>query len=172
MSCDDRFEQSKKFLRIIKGEEVKQEIKKGKLLRATDQRTALTGMQLLSAYKPENIVAWRTFFVPTEIFYATGVTPFTPEMSCASMAQNQPVLRKILQRAEEQQYEPKLCSFLKSTIGGIYEGIMPKPDLVIGSPGFCSSMGSILENVSRYYNSDFFYLNIPLNYSPDASREY
>jgi predicted CoA-substrate-specific enzyme activase len=89
-------------------------------------------------------------------------------MSCASMAQNQPVLRKILQRAEEQQYEPKLCSFLKSTIGGIYEGIMPKPDLVIGSPGFCSSMGSILENVSRYYNSDFFYLNIPLNYSPDA----
>lgn len=170
MRSNDRLEQGKKFLEVLKGGEKKQE--KIESLKATKQRIVLTAKQLLRAYKPETIVVWRSFLVPTEIFYATGVLPFTPEMACAAIAPNQPVIRKALQRAEGNQYEPKLCSFLKTIIGGMYEGIMPRPNLVIGSPSFCNGIGAILHDVSRYYGSDFFYLNIPLDSDSLETVEY
>jgi predicted CoA-substrate-specific enzyme activase len=164
----NRLEQKKKFLKVLKDGGERQRNNNANLLKSTNKRTALIGRQLTQAYKPRTTVVWRSFLVPTELFYATSALPFTPEMSCSAIAQSQPVIRKVVQRAEEKQYEPKLCSFLKSTIGGVYEGIMPTPDLVIGSPCFCSGIGSVLHDVSRYYGSDYFYLNIPLDHSTES----
>lgn len=166
--CHMRPEQKKKFLTALRDGGKEHGEKKVRVLKSTDKRTALIARQLLSAYNPGSIVAWRSFLVPSEIMYATGSLPFTPEMSCSAIAQCQPAVRNAIQIAEENQYEPKLCSFLKTTIGGVHDGIMPTPDLVIGSPSFCNGIGSILQDVSRYYGSDYFYLNIPLDSSEDS----
>ncbi len=163
-----RLDQKKKFLKALKYGGKEQREKKSRLLKSTDKRTALIARQLLSAYNPNTVVAWRSFLVPSEILYAAGALPFTPEMSCSAVAQCQPAIRNAIQKAEENQYEPKLCSFLKTTIGGVHEGIMPTPDLVIGSPSFCNGIGSILHDVSRFYGSDYFYLNIPLDSSAES----
>jgi predicted CoA-substrate-specific enzyme activase len=166
-----RSDQKKKFLKVLRDGAKDQREKRVNFLKSTNNRTALIAKQLLSAYNPNNVVAWRSFLVPSEIMYATGSISFTPEMSCAAVAQCQPAIRNAIQKAEENQYEPKLCSFLKTTIGGVHEGVMPTPDLVIGSPSYCSGIGSILHDVSRFYGSDYFYLNIPLD-SSEESVEY
>ena len=44
-----------------------------KRLKATGKRIRLTISQLFEAYRPETLVAWRSFFVPPEILYATGL---------------------------------------------------------------------------------------------------
>jgi predicted CoA-substrate-specific enzyme activase len=163
-----RSEQKKKFLQVLRDGAKDQREKKVSLLKSTDMRTALIAKQLLSAYNTKSVVAWRSFLVPSEIMYAAGAKPFTPEMSCAAVAQCQPAIRNSIQKAEENQYEPKLCSFLKTTIGGVHEGIMPTPDLVIGSPSYCSGIGSVLHDVSRFYGSDYFYLNIPQDTSAES----
>jgi predicted CoA-substrate-specific enzyme activase len=163
-----RSEQKKKFLQVLRDGAKDQREKKVSLLKSTDMRTALIAKQLLSAYNTKSVVAWRSFLVPSEIMYAAGAKPFTPEMSCAAVAQCQPAIRNAIQKAEENQYEPKLCSFLKTTIGGVHEGIMPTPDLVIGSPSYCSGIGSVLHDVSRVYGSDYFYLNIPQDNSAES----
>lgn len=166
MENKDRLEQGKKFLEILRKGVKNSKIKQ---LKATNKKVELTTRQFLKAYKQETILAWRTFLVPTEIFYATGVLPFTPEMFCAIISQNQSAMRKTFQKAEENQYESKLCSFLKNIIGGMYEGITPVPDIIISSPSFCNGIGSILYDASRYYGRDYFYLNIPLDVgSPEA----
>lgn len=162
----ERLQQGRKFLAILKGTE-KQEREEGQL-KATGERMRLLARQLLKAYKSDTIVAWRSFLVPTEVLYATEVLPFTPEIIGAAIAPNQQMVRRIFQKAEANQYEPKLCSFMKTMIGGIYEGIMPNPDFVVTSSSFCNEVCSLLRNVSRHYNSDFFYLNLPLEYSPEA----
>ncbi len=166
-----RLEQKKKFLTFLKEGGKEQREQKTGLLKSSEKRTAHIARQLLSAYNPHTVVAWRSFLVPSEIMYAAGALPFTPEMSCSAVSQYQTAVRNAIQTAEENQYEPKLCSFLKTTIGGVHEGVMPTPDLVIGSPSFCTGIGSILHDVSRYYGSDYFYLNIPLDASA-ASVEY
>ncbi len=170
-TCFSRSDQKKNLLRVLKDGENKKGEKRASILTSSKKRTELIGRQLLSAYKPANTVVWRSFLVPTEMFYATGAVPFTPEMSCAALANCQPAIRNSIQKAEEHQYEPKLCSFLKSTIGNVHEGIMPTPDLVIGSPSYCNGIGSVLHDVSRHYSSDYFYLNIPLDNS-DESVDY
>lgn len=162
-----RSEQKKKFLKALKDGGKEHRSKKVRQLKSTDKRTALIARQLLNAYNQSSVVTWRSFLVPSEMMYAAGALPFTPEMSCSAIAQYQPAIRNAIQKAEENQYEPKLCSFLKTTIGGVHDGIMPTPDLVIGSPSFCNGIGSVLQDVSRYYGSDYFYLNIPL----DSSKE-
>lgn len=166
-----RSEQKKKFLSVLKYGAKDKQSKKVSLLKSTDRRTALIAKQLLSAYNPKSVVAWRSFLVPSEIMHAAGAMPFTPEMSCAAVAQYQPAIRNAIQKAEENQYEPKLCSFLKTTIGGVHEGVMPTPDLVIGSPSYCNGIGSILHDVSRFYGNEYFYLNIPQD-SSAGSVEY
>lgn len=167
---NERTEQGKKFWKALKKRKRGQE-KVGQL-EATKKRMLLTARQFIMAYKPETVVAWRSFLVPSEIFYATGILPFTPESACALVAQDQPTTRKLIQEAEENQYEPKLCSFLKTIIGGAYEGIMPTPDFVVASPSFCGGIGSILRDASKYYGSDFFYLNIPLDSNTSESIKY
>lgn len=63
---------------------------------------------------------------------------------------------QLTEKAEEHRYDAKLCSFLKNIIGGVFENVMPAPDLVVGSPCFCEGIGTILQDVAKHYDSRFF----------------
>lgn len=170
MARNERKTAAKKFFEILRSAD--RESKASSSLQAVNERTRFVARQLLKAFKPNTIVAWRTFLVPSEIFYATGVLPFTPESTCAVIAQNQAATMQLIGKAEEHRYDAKLCSFLKNIVGGVFEDVMPAPDLVVGSPCFCASIGSILEAVAQYYDSKFFYLNIPLHSTSQGDIEY
>ena len=137
------------------------------VLNANRQRLALVGQQMLQAYDPHAAVGWRTFLVPSELFYATGVLPFTPESACAVLSRNQDAIQRTVAHAEEAGYHLKQCSFLKTIIGGTRDGLLPVPDIVVGSSCFCSGITSVLNDAARHFNRPFFHLDLPL-YS-DAS---
>ncbi len=141
-------------------------------LDAVAKRNTLTMAQLLGAYRADTTVVWRTFLVPTELFYATGALPFTPETACAVMARNQDTIDRAVGLAEECGYGVKRCSFLKAIIGGIHLDVLPTPDLVVGSSSFCDGIGSILQDAAEHFRTPFFYLNLPLQEFSLASIAY
>lgn len=143
--------------------------RKSVCLEATKRRREMTTRQLMEAYRPETVLAWRTFLIPTELCYATGVLPFTPEIACATLSRNQLAIAKAIERAEECQYDLKLCSFLKTMVGGGREDCLPTPDVIVASPCYCVEAGSVLYDMSKYYDCTFFYLNLPLHsVTPEA----
>ena len=80
-----RSDQKKKFLKVLRDGSNDQRERKIRQLKSSDKQTALIARQLLSAYNPNTVVGWRSFLVPSEIFYAAGALPFTPEMSCSAV---------------------------------------------------------------------------------------
>lgn len=141
-------------------------------LEAVKRRQRLTASQLLGSYKPAATVVWRTFLIPTEILYATGAIPLTPEIVCAALSPNQQAISRLLEQAEELGHDPKQCSFLKTTIAAMHEGLLPTPDLVIGSVSYCSGVGSILREAADYFGRPFVYLNLPLYSGTPQDIEY
>jgi predicted CoA-substrate-specific enzyme activase len=77
------------------------------------------------------------------------------------MSRNQKLLGRAIESAEEHGYGLKQCSFLKTIIGGVYQGFMSQPDFVVGSSCFCSGIGSVLHDVAGHFGAPFFYLNLP-----------
>jgi predicted CoA-substrate-specific enzyme activase len=132
-------------------------------LRATRQRRLLVGNQTLQAFDPRAVVGWRTFLVPSEVFYATGVVPFTPELVCAALSRNQDLIQRTIEHAEEAGYSLKQCSFLKTIVGGLGDGLLPAPNIVIGSSCFCSGIGAVFHEAAHHFGCPFVYLNLPLH---------
>lgn len=133
-------------------------------LKATGQRIALLNKQILSAYGDNSKVALRGLLVPPEIFYATGFVPFTPEIICGIMAsRNQLLVQRMIQKAEEQAYNQRICNFIKITAGSLASGFLPTPSVVVSSPSFCSGMEVTLDKAVEYYKCPYFYLDIPRN---------
>jgi len=141
-------------------------------LEAVRKRHQLIRDQLLAAFQPGSTVVWRTFLVPTELFYATGALPFTPEMACASLSPNQDVITRCVERAEVLGHDPKQCSFLKTMIGAAHEGLLPTPDLAVGSLSFCAGIGPILQDVADHLGTPYAYLNLPQHTDSPAAVDF
>jgi predicted CoA-substrate-specific enzyme activase len=130
-------------------------------LKAVTMRHEQTVQQVLGVFEPDATVVWRTFLVPSEIIYASGARPLTPEVMGAALCRNQAGISRTIERAEENGYDPKQCSFLKCTIGGCHEGLLPTPDVAVGSMSFCNGIGPVLQDVAALYHRPFFFLNLP-----------
>jgi predicted CoA-substrate-specific enzyme activase len=137
-------------------------------LAAVTKRHEFTVKQLLQAYDPSECVVYRTFLVPTELMYATGTLPFTPEMACAVYSRDQNLIEHAVQNAEEAGHSLKQCSFLKTIVGCTESRLLPQPSIVVGSPCFCDGIGAVLAEVADSLQVPFFYLDLPLKADEDA----
>ncbi|MFH1338322.1 MAG: 2-hydroxyacyl-CoA dehydratase family protein [Candidatus Omnitrophota bacterium] len=133
-------------------------------LRATKLRSALIGKLFRRAYQKDSVVAWRNSFVPTEMLFALDIVPFPPE-SVISMFANSHLTDDILTIAEDNNYSRDTCSFLRGTIGAAIDNYMPMPDFFIVTSLYCHGSAQTFYSLSKRYNKEFYYIDIPSHYS-------
>jgi benzoyl-CoA reductase/2-hydroxyglutaryl-CoA dehydratase subunit BcrC/BadD/HgdB len=105
-------------------------------------------------------VAWRSLFVPTEIMYAMGLTPYTTEMVASQLAMSGAAVERI-ETAEANNFSGDLCSFMKTVAGGVIEDIFPTPDILLTSTHLCDPSAKYAELASEIYKRPEFILDIP-----------
>lgn len=140
-------------------------------LKATKKRITLTTKLFRKAYNEDSVVAWRTSFVPTEILFALDIIPF-PAESIVSMFASAGLTSEILSAAEENNHSRDTCSFLRGTIGASILGYFPTPDFLIATSLYCDGSAKTFHSLSRFFNKDFYYIDIPYHYKSKGVRDY
>ncbi len=113
-------------------------------------------------YSGENPVAWCGIAAPFEILNAMGITSCFVEFIGATLASNG-VVGAFLEESEEKGFGTDGCSYHRAVMGAMHRGIVPEPDVLIGTTAPCSGGLAVLENLSRHFTKEFFILHIPQN---------
>ncbi|UCB57648.1 MAG: 2-hydroxyacyl-CoA dehydratase [Candidatus Omnitrophota bacterium] len=124
-----------------------------------------------AAYQPDAFVAWRSPFVPTELFYAMDIVPFFPEGACSMLA-NSRLVAQALDVAKKNYYSGDACSFLRCVAGASIEDLFPAPDILVCTSICCDGAPKMFYNMSKRYKADYFLLDIPYNYNNSEAVDY
>ncbi len=140
-------------------------------LNATKKRMGISARIFRKAYRPDSFVAWRTSFVPSEIFFPLDIVPFPAETVMAMFA-NSRLAADLLGIAEENHCSRDACSFLRGTIGASIANILPTPDFLICTSLYCDGSAKTFYSLSKRYNKPYFFIDIPYEYDLDYSVKY
>jgi len=140
-------------------------------LKATKMRSSLLGKLFRRAYQKDSVVAWRSSFVPSEILFALDIIPFAPEGVIAMFA-NSHLTDEILRVAEDHGCSRDTCSFLRGIEGSVINDYMPMPDFLIATSLYCHGSAQVFKSLSKKYNKDFFYIDVPFHYERPYAVDY
>ncbi len=147
-------------------------------LKAAQKRGRLLSEQFLRCYNksPAGDVAyqrvvWRSLFMPTELFYAMNLMPFTVEMAAAQLAMSNLAVGR-LETAEGNGFSQDLCSFIKTGAGAVLENIFPSPDVIITTSHLCDPAAKFAAFIAQKYKRPEFVIDIPYGmWSLDSDRQ-
>ncbi len=134
--------------------------KKGSGLSASQMRGKLLTGNLVKAYNPDATVVWHSLFMPTEIFYAMDIVPFSTEMVAAGIA-GAGLGKKLVESGEEYLGCRDSCSFVTCSYGGITRDLLPEPDFLVTTSQLCDPEKKLARFASRRYNRKEFYIDVP-----------
>lgn len=140
-------------------------------LKASKKRTLLTAKLFRKAYEKDAIVAWRSPFVPTEIFYALDIIPLCIE-AFSSMLADSLLSAKTLNSADGAFYPRDVCSFLRCAVGAAIEDYLPTPDFLVCTSHYCDSGGKTFFNLSKKYKKEYLFLDVPYHYNNREAVDY
>jgi benzoyl-CoA reductase/2-hydroxyglutaryl-CoA dehydratase subunit BcrC/BadD/HgdB len=130
-----------------------------------------------SLYSRERQVAWCGVVTPFDLLHAMGVTSCFVEFVGAGLATTG-MIESMLEAAEQGGYSTDICSYHRAVNGAALQGIMPRPDFLIGTSCPCSSGLSTIENLARHFERDLFVIHVPqeqdahaVSYLADQFRE-
>ncbi|HLP59671.1 MAG TPA: 2-hydroxyacyl-CoA dehydratase, partial [Candidatus Deferrimicrobium sp.] len=109
------------------------------------------------AFRPGEKVAAISLLVPPEICWAAGFMPFNWEMFGTLLATH-PRINDLVDRGSEK--TPR-CSFLNSLKGAFLKGLLPVPDVVLSSTGYCEAANYLFEELAGEFGVPQFHLDIP-----------
>jgi benzoyl-CoA reductase/2-hydroxyglutaryl-CoA dehydratase subunit BcrC/BadD/HgdB len=112
-------------------------------------------------FDPNWSIGWSTVFVPYEILNSMQVSGMFIEFFGAMIA-GAGIARKYFEIAESKGYSTDGCSYHRTIIGAAMDGLIPKPDILIGASVPCNGGVKALKRIGEIYNKDVFILNIPL----------
>ncbi|MFQ5956678.1 MAG: 2-hydroxyacyl-CoA dehydratase [Candidatus Brocadiales bacterium] len=81
---------------------------------------------------------WTTIFIPSELLYAMGVTPFPLEV-IAAIYTSFGLAPKSLIEADSQDIPTDVCSLHKLALGCGFRGLLPRPVMLAGNTILCDS---------------------------------
>ncbi len=120
-------------------------------------------------FSPDWKSAWTTVFVPFEILDAMGVAGNFIEF-VGAMLSGTGTAKQYLEKAESTGLSTDGCSYHRTIIGAAMDGLLPEPDLLIGSSFPCDGGLKALCHVGEIYNKDVFIINTPFDSSPVAIK--
>lgn len=112
------------------------------------------------AYTGKRLAVWTTAFFPTELVYAAGLTPFSPEVSSA-VAASLGVAPRFLGTADAEWYGSDLCSFHRAAAGGLIEGFLPEPRALLASHHLCDGGPFLFRNVANIVKAPVYIVDVP-----------
>lgn len=115
----------------------------------------------LKTYEPGRKIIYTTVYAfPMEILQAFDIAPFDFEVAgtllCTTDFGTQVVLA-----AEEQGYSTDICSFHRNALGAYYQGILPRPDLLISTSFYCDSKMKTNQILSSLCGAEAQTLSVP-----------
>ncbi len=115
-------------------------------------------------YSGENKIAWCGPIAPFDLLRAMGITSCFVEFIGGTLA-TLGNIGDFLEESEKAGYSPDTCGFHRSVIGAVMKGIMPEPEILIGTTCPCTGGVSIIEKLAKNFNKDMFLLHIPQTHS-------
>jgi benzoyl-CoA reductase/2-hydroxyglutaryl-CoA dehydratase subunit BcrC/BadD/HgdB len=134
--------------------------KKGSGLSASQMRGKLLTNNLVKAYNPDATVVWHSLFMPTEIFYAMDMVPFSTEMVAAGIA-GAGLGKKFVESGEEYLGCRDSCSFITCSYGGITMDVFPEPDFIVTTSQLCDPERKLARFASRRFDKKEFFIDVP-----------
>jgi benzoyl-CoA reductase/2-hydroxyglutaryl-CoA dehydratase subunit BcrC/BadD/HgdB len=129
-------------------------------LSASQKRGRLITKLLMRAYDPKECVIWHSLFMPSEIFYAMDMVPFSTEMVSAGLA-GAGLSRGFVETGEMYTQCMDSCSFSTCTVGAITENVFPIPDFLITTSQLCDPEKKLARFASQTYGRKDFFIDIP-----------
>lgn len=128
---------------------------------------------LKKAYSDSNNpVCYGSLFLPYEMFYALGLTPFLPEVM-AGFTAGLNLTSRTLQEASSKWYSQDLCTFHRSASGAVELDLFPEPDFIITTNLACDAAQKSFYIDSLKYNieKNFYLIDVPYHNS-EKSLQY
>ncbi|RJP18300.1 MAG: 2-hydroxyacyl-CoA dehydratase [Candidatus Abyssobacteria bacterium SURF_5] len=136
-------------------------------LQGTLMRSMSFARLLYDAFASGKPVVWINVFVPPELIFACGCTPFW--MDGAGGFSGWVDLREAFERADTFLPSRDTCTFLRAAIGGVFTGMFPPPDIVVCTSHLCESSPKIGQMTARHFKKDFHSLDVPASLSGGAA---
>ncbi len=118
------------------------------------------------AYSKKSQVAYGSLFLPYEMFYSLGLSPFLPEV-LAGFTAGMGIADKTLAAATKNWYSQDLCTFHRSASGAVEMDLFPKPKFIICTNLACDAAQKSFYIYSKKYNieNNFYLIDVPYDYS-------
>src|SRR3972149_4478860 len=127
---------------------------------------------LKKAYSGSNRpVGYGSLFVPFEMFYALGITPFLPEVM-AGFTAGLGLAPPTLKEASSNWYSQDLCTFHRSASGAAELDLFPRPDYIVTSNLACDAAQKsfYIHSVKYDIEKNFYLIDVPYRYSKESIR--
>jgi benzoyl-CoA reductase/2-hydroxyglutaryl-CoA dehydratase subunit BcrC/BadD/HgdB len=111
-------------------------------------------------YSGEDRVAWCGVLAPFDLLNAMGITSCYVEFVGAVLA-NTGMGGQFLEEAETAGYALESCGYHRGVLGAELKGLMPVPDVLIGTSAPCTGGLATIENLSRRFGKGLTVLHIP-----------
>jgi len=126
--------------------------------------------EVLAALEAKKPVIYTTAYAfPTEILRAFDVVTFDFELACGLFG-SMGMLESALEAAADNGMPSDVCAFHRAAIGASFQGILPKPDLMVTTSFFCDGKAKTNEILARKYGTEVEYLYVPLEITADSIR--
>lgn len=129
----------------------------------------MVAKQMKAGLKRDNLVVWGNAFFPFELLHGLGVTPCHPE-TISAIAASWGFSQNAITCAEANGYSSDTCSFYRCGAGLDFQGLLPRPDLVVSTSYLCEGAVKYFNNVSRYYGCDHYLLDVPYHDTKKARK--
>ncbi|HOJ14279.1 MAG TPA: 2-hydroxyacyl-CoA dehydratase family protein [Deltaproteobacteria bacterium] len=107
-------------------------------------------------------VAWCGVAAPFDLLNAMGLTSCFVEFVGAMLASTG-MAGNIIEQADHWGYSSDACSYHRSVTGAALAGLMPVPEILVGTTCPCTGGLGVIENLARHFGKPLFVLNIPQN---------
>ena len=112
-------------------------------------------------------IGYTTVFVPYEILTSMSVSGMFVEFFGAMLA-GTGMSGRYLDISESKGFSTDSCSYHRTIIGAAMDGLLPKPDVLIGASIPCNGGVKALKRIGEIFNKDVFILNIPIEVTPKS----
>lgn len=111
-------------------------------------------------YSEDTKVAWCGITAPFDLLNAMGMTSCFVEFIGAMLATTG-VSGDFIEATEQVGYSSDSCSYHRAVTGATLKGLMPEPELLIGTTNPCSGGLAVIENLAAHFGKKFFVLHVP-----------
>jgi len=112
-------------------------------------------------------VGYGSLFLPFELFHATGISPFLPEVMGGFTA-GLGIAEQTLKKASSNWYSQDLCTFHRSASGAVEMDLFPEPSFIICTNLACDAAQKSFYHYALTYGIEksYFLLDVPYENSP------